>query len=114
MTWDDVLLRDDIVNGDIVLVKDGVSFQGQISGIGQEGDDAVVFLSWSARRNQGEAAWRSITPEPVRFRLEHLVLEEQEDRGIRIITTHSGEGFFYPIGHHMTLDPTMVQGLPVP
>lgn len=114
MTWEDVLRRDDIVGGDILMVEHGVSFQGQIVELGQEGNTALIRVSWCARRNRGEAVWRAVDQKPFLFPLDQLILGDQPERRIRIVTAFSGEGFFFPVGDHQTLDPYLVQGLSLP
>ena len=113
MTWEDVLKRDDIVDGDIETQEDGDIYRGPISSIRLENGRVRIESPWTARMEGGMSSgglWKNWEVYPFSVNAELCPPQDIGNGRIQFSMPGLGFGVIFPKGGSK-LDPKKVEGL---
>ena len=108
MTWEQVLQRNDIVDGDVETQEDGYVYRSPISGVEMRNGMVHFEAPWAARMEDGK--WKNWPVYPLSVNASTSQPSDMGSGRIQFNMPFLGFGVIFPKGGSK-LDPSKVEGL---
>lgn len=114
MTWDKILVQDDLIGGDFEWHESDMVYRGPVRSLQHNGPVIEIQTEWTALltgiRHGPTSVWEKCESVPVALNPEYCPILERSDGGVVFLVPSLGTGVLFPKGGSK-LDPERVRGL---